>query len=205
MQIIGRGLRIDPENDKRDCLVLDCAGAIFDCGDPMKERNYERKKPPKGSKKQKEPQEQISICRFCAHTMPTAERQVQVKEDEDVIETSYHCPYCGGEMSVSILHKREVELKRIQAETFEREQKTVRFDKMNDQYSGYKELQKLAKRAGYKTGWAWVTAQAITKARMWPFARQIFMRTDGMGLPPSEAIKEIRTAIDSKKNFSYSR
>ena len=197
-QIIGRGLRIDPENGKADCIILDCAGAVFDCGDPMKRRDFARQKPPKGTKKKPEALDSMLTCHQCAHIMMPSERQINVNETAEAITTTYSCPFCGAQMNENVSNKKEVELKRLQEEEFQKEQGTIFYAKMLDKFSGYKELQKVAKQAGYKNGWSWMNATAIDDHNLWEQARQIFMRVSGMGLPPSAAINELREIVTAR-------
>ena len=199
IQIIGRGLRISPETGKDSCLILDCAGAIEDNGYPTARRNFNREKPPKGKKKKPEEQTEVPECDSCKRVVDPTKRHRSTQETPEAIETTFKCPYCAATMSVNVINKREMELQKIEESQKEMDEKTIYYHKMTNQFGGYKELQKLGKKAGYKAGWAWVQSKAITENNMWPFAAQVFQRVEGMGLQPSTAITEIHEAIKQKE------
>ena len=195
IQIIGRGLRISPETGKDSCLVLDCAGNIDDNGYPTARRNFNREKPPKGKKKKPAEVMETPECDTCGRMVDPAKRHRTTNETSEAIETIFKCPFCAATMSVNVINKREMELQKIEEKQQEMDAKTVYYHKMTNQFGGYKELQKLGKKAGYKAGWAWVQSKAITENNIWPFAAQVFQRVEGMGLQPSDAINEIYEKI----------
>jgi len=198
IQIVGRGIRISPETNKDSCLILDCAGAVADNGYPTARRNFNREKPPKGKKKTPEKEAETPECDNCKRMVDPAKRHREVNETAEAIQTTFRCPFCNSIMSVNVINKREMELQKIEEKQKEMDENTIYYYRMTNQFGGYKELQKLGKKAGYKAGFAWVNAKAITENNLWPQAAQIFMRVEGMGLPPSTAIKEIMEIIKSR-------
>ncbi len=197
MQCWGRVLRTNP--GKEQALIIDTAGAIQDTGYPTARRNFNREKPPKGKKRKKIEVPEAPECDSCGRVVDPMKRGKRVTETDTAIETIFTCPYCNANMSVNVLDKQAKELERVEEARVELDAKTIHYKNMTNQYGGYKELQKIAKKAGYKPGFAWVNSQAITKHNLWQQAAGIFMRADGMGLPPSSAISEIRELIAIKE------
>jgi len=202
IQITGRGIRISPETGKDSCLILDCANVIETTGYPTARRNFNREKPPKG-KKRKPPEiiEGVS-CDNCDHIIDPTKRHKEVNETAESIQTTFRCPFCNSIMSVNVINKREMELQKIEEKQKEMDEKTVYYHKMTNQFGGYKELQKLGRKAGYKNGWAWIQSKAISEHDLWPFAAQVFQRVEGMGLPPTQAISEIHEKIKELQSVS---
>ena len=191
LQQVGRVLRIHPTKDS--AMILDMGGCIANCGHPLKTRNFSKKKP-EGKIKQKKPSE-IKLCDKCHTILDEDNKSRIVTEDDKQITLEIRCRNCGYDLNQITKIKGEVELEKV--EKPKENMSPLDFSKMKNKYDGYHELRKLAKKAGYKNGWAWTNAQAIDKHNLWAQASQIFQRVDMLGLSPSVAINELRDIIRS--------
>lgn len=133
IQMIGRGLRRDPENPAKRCTVLDHAGNTIRFWDQMMEffevgatelDNGKRKKKVKAERKKPAPRK----CPKCHH----------------VHAPRPHCPMCGYEYT-----RREIE-----HEVGELVAVGSGAPTMDEKRAFYGELLTLAEVRGYKTGWA---------------------------------------------------
>ena len=150
MQMVGRGLRTF--DGKADCLVLDHAGCIDECGrieEPMpwtlagKEKIQDRK-----ARERKEPRE--LTCPDCS----------------EVFAAQKHCPGCGREMKAE--HQQAIAA--LEAELTEIDEARRRAEKrqwtMDRKIQFFGELKAYAMNQGYKPGWAAHAFQERTG--VWP-------------------------------------
>lgn len=138
MQMVGRGLRTS--EGKRDCFVIDHAGAVDELGfvdDPMpwsldgKERIQDRKE-----KEAKEPKE--IECGDCGATFRAAKR----------------CPNCGEEMGSK--YSKAIEAHEAELVEIERNRKRKESGEwsITEKARFHAELKDIARARGYKEGWA---------------------------------------------------
>jgi len=189
LQQVGRVLRL--HDTKENAMVLDMGGCIAACGHPLKKRDFSKPKPA-GRGKPNAPVE-LKECDNCGALLDEDNKSRTVHEDEESITLNIKCRSCGYDLNEITQTKGSVNLEQIEAP--KEVMKPLDFSKMTNKFGGYQELRKLAKKAGFKNGFAWMNSQAIDKHGLWPEARQIFERVDGMGLSPSVAIGELRDII----------
>jgi len=192
LQQVGRVLRLHPS--KENAMVLDMGGCIAACGHPLKKRDFSKPKP--AGKKQAPPTTEIKECDSCGVLLDEDNKSRTVHEDEYEITLNIKCRNCGYDLNEITQTKGTVNLEQIEAP--KEVDKPVNFQKMTNKFDGYQELRKLAKKAGFKNGFAWINSQAIDKHGLWSEAQQIFQRVDGMGLSPATAINELRGIITNR-------
>ena len=154
LQVIGRGLRIDPNNpDKRMCYVLDHAGLTFRHGFADEEREWTLdgavKKPKKPKDQDTGDRIDIAQCVNCFH----------------VFQSQPACPNCG-----TPLPKRERTIEHVDGELNVITPEMVAFRKKERrieiaQAATLDELHLLANKYGYKPGWADVKWEFKKRAR----------------------------------------
>lgn len=189
LQQVGRVLRLHPS--KENAMVLDMGNCIANCGHPLKKRDFSKPKPA-GKNVPNKPIE-LKECDNCGVLLDEDNKARTVHEDESQITLNIKCRSCGYDLNEITQIKGSVDLEEVAAP--KEVMKPLDFSKMTNKFGGYQELRKLAKKAGYKNGWAWTNSQAIDKHKLWGQASQIFSRVDGMGLSPSVAINELREII----------
>lgn len=193
LQQVGRVLRLHPS--KENAMILDLAGAISNCGHPLKKRDFTKPKP-SGKNKPAKPTE-IRECDNCGVILDEDNKTRTVHEDEESVTVNIKCRSCGYDLNEIVQIKgavdnlEEVKLKEVM--------KPINFSKMaHSKYDLYQELRKIAKKANFKSGWAWINSIAIEKHNLKQEASQIFMRVESLGLSPAVAINELRDLVSAR-------
>ena len=134
IQQVGRALR--PSEGKKNAVILDHVGNVLNHGMPDDERTWtlEGKKRRKGSKID-EPTVLVTQCGKCFA----------------VYKPAPECPECGHKTKKNEREPEQVdgELEEIRREEVKKEKKIE-----NYQAGSYSELQEIARKRGYKPGWA---------------------------------------------------
>lgn len=173
VQMVGRGLRWDPADPNKECIILDHAGNTVRFGDRMDEFFHEGAKElddgkrPNKKKKSRDGDEEPRMrkCDKCAHVHPT----------------SPTCPNCGYEYPKPVIEHEDGELTELGATA-----RALPAESMRDWYLQLKGIQQ---GRGYKPGW---TAHKF-KARFgtWP-------QRSWEGMPSEPASVEVLKFVQSQ-------